>query len=98
MALACCSCASKQRRIEPRDDLTLLDDRVEVGAEPLDVARHLAADLHRRDRLQRAGRADRVDDVAARDRRGVDLDLRSAAPDVVRAGARADGGDDQTGR
>ena len=36
---------------------------------------HLAADLDRRDRLQRAGGADRVDDVAAGERRGVDLDL-----------------------
>ena len=29
----------EQRRVEPRDDLALLDDAVEVGAEPLDVAR-----------------------------------------------------------
>ena len=72
----------EQRRIEPRDDLTLLDDRVEVGAEPRDVARHLAADLHGRHRLQRPGRADRVDDVAARDRRRVDLNLGAAAADV----------------
>ena len=59
----------EERRIEPRDHLALVDDRVEVGAEPRDVARHLAADLHRRDRLQRAGGADRVDDLAAGHRR-----------------------------
>ena len=33
-----------------------------------DDARHLRADVDRLDRLQRAGGADRFDDVAARDR------------------------------
>src|SRR5207237_4308001 len=85
----------EERRIEPRDNRSLLHDRVEIGAEPGDVPRHLAADLHRRHRLERAGRADRVDDVAARDRRGHDLDVGAAALHVVRAGTRSDGRDDQ---
>src|SRR5262249_61923287 len=85
----------EERSVEPRDDLTLLDDRIEVGAEPLDVARHLTADLDRRHGLQRSGGADRVDDVAASDRRGLHLNFGAAATHVDRTGARSDGTDDQ---
>ncbi len=79
----------EERRIELGDHLVLLDDRVEVGAEPGDVARHLAADLHRRHRLQRAGGADGVNDVAAADRRGLDLNVLLVAADVVGGAAAA---------
>ena len=51
------------------------DDRVEVGVQLLDDARHLRADLDGLDRFQRAGGADRVDDVASRDRHGGDRRL-----------------------
>ena len=43
----------RERRIEPRDDLALLDDRVEVGVELLDRPGHLRADLYGRHRLER---------------------------------------------
>ena len=56
----------ENRGVEPGDDLPLLHDRVEVGVELLDDARHLGADRDGGDRLQRAGGADPVDDVAAR--------------------------------
>src|SRR4029450_10297494 len=85
----------EERRVELRDDLTLLYDRIEVGAEPLDVARHLTADLDRRDGLQRSGGTDGVDDVAASDRRGLHLNFGAAAAYVDRSGARSDGADDQ---
>ena len=68
----------EQRRVEPGEDLALPDERVEVGVQLRDVARHLGADLDRRDRLQRAGRADRVDDVAAGDRGGGHRDFGAA--------------------
>ena len=46
------------------------------------------ADLHGRDRLQRAGGADRVDDVAARDGGGRDRGLRTGlSVAVVRVAA-----------
>ena len=57
-------------RVELRNDLPLLDLRVEVGVERGDRSRRLAADLHGRDGLQRAGRRDCVAQVAP-------LDLRS---------------------
>jgi hypothetical protein len=85
----------EQRRVEPRDHLALSDDAVEIGAEPLNVARHLAADLDRGDRLQRPGRAHRVDDLAAADRRRVDLDLGAVAPGVQNPRADADGDQDR---
>ena len=88
----------EERRIEPRDHLSFAHDRIEVGAEPGDVARHLASHLHGRHRLERAGRADRIDDVTAADRRGLHLDVGCAAPDVVRPGACADGRDDDEDR
>ena len=83
----------EQRRIEPRDDLALLDDAVEVGAEPLDVAGHLAADLNGCHRLQGSGRADGVDDVAAIDGRGRDLDLGAVTLGIPGADAAADDGE-----
>ena len=52
-----------QRRVEPRDDLSLVDDRVEVGVELLDRAGHLGADIHGLHGLERAGRRNGVDDV-----------------------------------
>ena len=84
----------EHRRLEPRDDLALLDDRVEVGAEPADVARHLAADHDGRDGLERPGRSHRIDDIAARRRCGVHLQLGAAAAHVVRPDTRPDGGDE----
>ena len=57
----------EQRRVEAREHLTLLHERVEVGAEERDVPGYLAADLHGGHRLERAGRSDGFDDVAARD-------------------------------
>src|SRR5205823_8974020 len=79
--------------IEPRDHLALTDDGIEVGAEPGDVARHLAADLHGRHRLQCPRGADGVDDVAAYDRRGIHCHLGAFVLDVVGTGACADDAD-----
>src|SRR5947208_2953124 len=56
----------EQRRFQPCDDLALVHDRIEVGAQVLDGPRHLAADLHRRDGLEGPRGAHRIDDVAAR--------------------------------
>ncbi len=84
----------EQRGIETGDHLALLHDRIEVGAQLRDVARHLTADLDGGDRLQRPGRADRVDDVAARDGGGVHRDLGGLLAQVVRGRAPADGGND----
>src|SRR5206468_6790653 len=84
-----------QRGIKPGDDLTLPDNRIEVRAEILDVPRHLAADLDCGHCLQCAGRPNRIDDVAGRNRRGVHLNLGPAATDVVRTRAGADGRNDQ---
>ena len=50
----------EQRRVEPRDDLALLDNRVEVRPEPLNIAGYLTADLNGRHRLQRTGGANCV--------------------------------------
>ncbi len=67
----------EQRRVQTRDHLALLDDGVEVGAKPRDVPRHLAADLNGRDGLKRAAGADGIDNVAAAQRRRVDLNFES---------------------
>ena len=85
----------EERRVEAGDHLAFVDDGVEVGAEPRDVAGYLAADLHRRHGLQRARCADGVDDLAARDRRGVHRDVGVLVLDVVRARAGADDADDR---
>jgi hypothetical protein len=84
----------QERRVQPGDHLTLLHDRVEVGAEPADVARYLAAHLNGRHRLERSSRSDGVDDFPPRDRRGIDLNLTAVAAHVVGAGSGAHGGDD----
>ena len=62
----------EEGRIEARQHLPLAHQRVEIGVQLLDGARHLRADLNRRDGLQRAGRADRFREVAARDARRSD--------------------------
>ena len=61
----------KEGRIEARQHLALAHERIEVGVELLDGARHLRADLNGRDGLELTGGADRFGDVAARDARGV---------------------------
>jgi hypothetical protein len=43
-------------RIDPREDLAFLDRCIEISLQFDDLARNLAADLHRYDRLQRARR------------------------------------------
>jgi hypothetical protein len=69
----------EQRTVEARQYLAALDDRIEVGSERFDGARHLRPHLNAGDCLKSAGRADGVDDGAAshwrRDegRRGLDL-------------------------
>ena len=55
----------KRCRIELREKLPLFHAAVEVSVQARDDARDLAADLHRRDRRQRAGRSDGHRDVAA---------------------------------
>ena len=69
--------------------------KIEVGAQLRNVARDLAADLNGGHRLQGAGRSDRVDDIASRDRRRVHRRLRPALAHVIRAGAGADDPDDE---
>ena len=71
---ACCSCASNRDGSSFAITCPFLTIELKSAPEPRDVPRHLAADLHRRDGLERAGRADRVDDVAAGDGRRVHLD------------------------
>ena len=80
----------EQRRVEPRDHLPLLHDRVEVGVEILNDAADLRAHLDGRHGLERAGRGHDVDDVAAGDWRRAHLGLRGCAAHVVRADANAD--------
>ena len=58
-----------ERRIEAREHLAFADQRVEIGIQLLDGAGHLRAHLHCRDRLQRAGRANRLGEVPAGDAR-----------------------------
>jgi hypothetical protein len=60
-------CGFVEPRIEPRDHLTTLDARSEVGEELGDPAGHLAADLNRDQRGQRAGRRDAPHEIAALD-------------------------------
>ena len=85
----------KQGRIQPRKHLTLAHERIEVGVELLDGARHLRADLHGCDGLKLAGGADRFGDVAARHARGVNgrSDRLLAVP-IVAVGGGPDGSDD----
>ena len=85
----------EERGVELRDHLSFVHDRVEVGAQIRDVARDLTTDLHRRDGLQRAGRADRIDDLPTRHRRRVHGDVAAAAAYVIRPGTHPDGGDDE---
>ena len=73
--------------VEPRDELALLDRRVEVGEELLDLAAHLRADLHLRDRrdgarggdggLQRPALQRRRAEASARVRRSPDPPRRA---------------------
>ena len=58
---------AEERLIQPREDLSLADDRIEVGVKRLDAARDLAADLDGRHRLERSCRRNPVDDRAAGD-------------------------------
>ena len=50
------------RGVDPGDHLALTHDGVEIGVEPLDLARDLGADLHRRDGVEVARRRDCGDD------------------------------------
>ena len=54
-------------RVDPRDDLVLLHDRVEVDQEVFDLAGNLAPDLHRDDRVEIAGGRDRGGEGTALD-------------------------------
>ncbi len=80
----------EQRWIEPRHDLTLLDDGIEIRAEPLDVAGDLAAHLHGGDGLQGARRADAIDDVSARHRHGRNRNFSGLSPQIPRPGRDRD--------
>ena len=56
-----------------------------------DDARHLRADVDRLDRFERAGRLDRLDDVAAGQLHGRDGRFRHALAHVVGVGASPEG-------
>jgi len=86
----------RQRGIEPGDHVALSHDRVVVDVERLDDAGHLAADLHGGDRFERAGGADRVDDVASCQRDGAHgrHELRRPEEIVVGEGGAADADDE----
>src|SRR5690606_25830620 len=58
---------AQQRRIDPRDELALLDAVVEVDVDLRDLAGDLRAHLDGLGRLERAGARDHGLDVAARD-------------------------------
>ena len=89
----------EQRRVQPRDHLALADDGIEIGEQLLDRARHLGTDLHGRHRLEGAGRADRVHDVAAREGRRGHLGRLLLVPvAVVRAARDAAQDKDHEGR
>lgn len=60
---------AKERGIQFCDHLPLAHARVEVSVQRLNRPRHLRADQHRGDRLDRARRVDRLNDAAARDPR-----------------------------
>jgi len=60
----------KRTRIDLRNQLAGFDRRVEIGVDGLDWAGDVAADLHRRDGIDRAGGDNRADDRPARYARG----------------------------
>jgi len=88
----------EERRIERREHLPFVHDRVEIGAEPRDVAGGLAAHLDRRHRLDRPCGRNRVDDVAAGDLRRLH-DWRGVRPgQPVRMGSDAGSAEQAHGR
>jgi hypothetical protein len=68
----------ERRGVEPRDDLPALDDRVEIGSQARDRARHLGPDLDRRDSLKQAGGADDLGDVSSVDDSRLEASSRAA--------------------
>jgi hypothetical protein len=74
----------EELRVEPRDHLALLHGRIEVDQDLLHASGDLAADLHRHQRRQRAGRRDLRHDAAAIDRGRLEAQLT-----VVLAAAEA---------
>ena len=67
VARSCATWVSNSDGSSSRDDWPLPDLRVEVGAERLDGARHLRADLDGRHGLERTGGLNGCDDVALAD-------------------------------
>ena len=61
----------KNDGIDLRDHLARFHRRIKIDEQLLNVARDLTAHLHVYDRIQRAGRGDRLRDRTARDRDGL---------------------------
>ncbi len=80
----------QDRRVEPRDDLALLHEVVEVGVEVLDDAADLRAHLHGRDGFERARCLDGLDHVAAGNLRRPHLGFLGVLAHVIPAAGAAD--------
>jgi len=85
----------EDRRLQSRDHLTLLHDRVEVGVHLVHDSRHLSADLDGDDGLQRTGRANLIDHVPAGQLQRRHLRFTAAPTDVVGTRTGADGDQDE---